>query len=146
MSGVVETAMRGLSYLFHLGLGLVLLGLSLTVLLSPDASFNVGILPWQGETLAWILLMAGLVGVAAVFLAMKGVLPVLLLVWSVAVLVVLGYGYILSRFHFGRDGPGVALVLLAGAAVATVGGWKALRAKPRRGRLLIDERAGRDWS
>lgn len=144
MSGVVEAALRGLSYLFHLALAALLLGLSAAFFLSPESSFGVGILPWQGETLAWILMVWGLVAVAAVYLAVRRITPVLLLLWSVAALVALAYWCFLSRYYFGRDGPTLALLLLLGAAVATLGSWMAVRRGSRPARPFIDDRSAAD--
>ena len=139
MQRVVETALRAVSYAFHLGLGLLLVGLAAVALIGPEATFTVGILPWQGQTLAWILLAAGVVAVAAVYLAVRRARALLLLIWSLTVLGTLLYGCFLSRYYFGRDGPATALVLVAGAAVATLGSWLAFR-RPDRPRSLVGDR------
>ncbi len=132
MPGIAETAMRAVSCLFHLLLGMVLMVLSLTYLLSPQATFRVGILPWEGETLAWVLLAAGSAGVVLVYLASRRVFAVGLQIWSVAVLAALVWGCFLGSHHFGRDGATVALLLVAGAAVAALGSWLGFSRRPAR--------------
>jgi hypothetical protein len=105
--------------------------MGLAALLGPETTFTLGILPWEGRTLAWILLVAGAVAVVAACLAIQRVFPLLLLLWSLTVLAVLAWGCFLSRYYFGRDGPGLALQLLALAALAAVGSWRAFRRKER---------------
>ena len=137
MRSIVDTGLRAVSYLFHLGLGLLLVALAVLALLGPEATFTLGILPWQGATLGWILLAAGVVALAAVYLAVQRRLPLLLLVWSAAVLVVVAWGYFWGRYFFGREGPTLAFLLVAGAALATLGSWRAFRRKPR-SRSVLD--------
>ena len=143
MRSFVGTAVRAVSYLFHLGLGLVLVALAVTALLSPETTFTLGILPWEGSTLAWIALAAGLVALLAVYLALRGVLRVLLLLWSAAVLVALLHGYFLSRYHFGRESPTTALLLVGGATLATLGSWLAVRRKARPVRPVVSNHSER---
>jgi hypothetical protein len=136
---MVEVALRAECYLFHLGLGVLLVGMAVIFLAGPEATFTLGILPWQGQTLAWILLAAGLVAIAAVYLALRRARSLLLLIWSLAVLGVLVYGCFLSRFYFGREGASTALLLVAGATVAAVGSWLAFRPRDRT-HALVGER------
>ncbi|MBM3748544.1 MAG: hypothetical protein FJW34_22440 [Acidobacteria bacterium] len=140
--GCVEAVLRGVSYLFHLALGLVLAGLAVVALLGPEATFSLGILPWQGEKLAWILLAAGAVAAVSVYLAIRRVLRILLLLWSLTVLVALAYGCFLSRFHFGREDPAMALLLTGGAAVATLGSWRVFRHRARPALPVVSDRFG----
>jgi len=138
LRSVISAVLCAVSYLFHLGLGLVLVGMAVTALVGPEATFTVGVLPWQGRTLAWILLAAGVLAVVAVYLAIRRVLPILLVLWSAAVLIVLANGYFLGRYFFGRDGPSTALLLVLGAAIATLGGWLNFRRRKRSGSGVAD--------
>lgn len=131
MRSLLDSLLRAVSYVFHLGLGLSLVALALVVLLGPDTTFTLGILPWEGRTLAWILLAAGALAIVAAYLAMRRVFALLLLLWSLAVLAVLAWGCFLSRYHFGRNGPALALQLVAVAALAAVGSWRDCRRKKR---------------
>jgi len=134
----MAAALRAVSYLFHLGLGLVLVAMAVVALSGPETTFTVGILPWQGRTLAWILLAAGVLALAAVYLAIRRTVPVLLVLWSMVVLVVLANGYFLGRYFFGREGPTTALLLVLGAAVATLGGWLGFRRREQRRSVVAD--------
>jgi len=138
LQSVIAAALRAVSYLFHLALGVTLVGMAALALMGPEVTFTVGILPWQGRTLAWILLAAGVLAIAAVYLALRRVLPILLVLWSAAVLIVLAHGCFLSRYYFGRDGPATALLLVLGAAAATLGGWLSFRRKERWGSAMRD--------
>jgi len=140
--GFIEAVLRGGTYLFHLALGLALVGLAVVALLGPEATFTLGILPWQGARLAWILLAAAGVAILAVYLAMRRILRILLLLWSLTVLVALAHGYFLGRFHFGREEPTTALLLTGGAALATLGSWLVFRHRPRPAPPVIGNRFG----
>jgi hypothetical protein len=140
--GFLEAVLRGVAYLFHLALGLALAGLAAVALLGPEATFSLGILPWQGEKLAWILLAAAGVAILTVCLAMQRILRILLLLWSLTVVVALAYGCFLSRFHFGREEPTTALLLTGGAALATLGSWFVFRHRPQPAPPVIGNRFG----
>lgn len=140
--GFVKAVLRGVSYLFHVALGLVLAGVALVVLLGPEATFSLGIVPWQGQKLAWILLAAAGVSFLTVYLAVRRILRIPLLLWSLTVLAALAYGCFLSRFHFGREEPTFALVLTGGAAAATLGSWLVFRHRARVALPVIGSRFG----
>jgi hypothetical protein len=134
---IAEAIMRVLSYLFHLLLGMALLGLSLVALLSQEASFKIGILPWEGAVLAYVLLASGVVAIVTVCLATKRISSIGLLLWSAAVLVMVVRGYVFTPFSFGRDGPTIAYILVLGAAIALVGSWIGCRRKPAVAKPLV---------
>jgi hypothetical protein len=80
-------------------------------------------LPWQGEALTYWLFCSGLAGLLIALLAWKRILPTLFLLWNVAVLAMLVYGYFFSSYSFGPDAGGfqVALYLTLAALVAACG-------------------------
>ena len=129
--GILKTMVRLFSYLFHLLLALVLLALCVVTWFSGTHTFQIGILPWQGQTLGYWLLCSALVGLVSVYLATKRILPVVFFIWSLVVLVMLVRGYFFSTYRFGPGGCLTALYLVGGAAIAAVGSWIQCRRKPK---------------
>ena len=60
-----------LSYVYHLVLGLLMLGLSLVALLSGRHSLRLDLLPWEGAKLTYSLLALGLFALLSVFAAIS---------------------------------------------------------------------------
>lgn len=122
---VVGAVMRFYSYLFH---GLVCLAMVLTALiswLSGSHSLDLRLLPWQGETLRWILFIGGLAGLLIVWLATRETARLAFLLWSVVVFLALLRGFFFGWVHYLR-GPyplGTALALTLAALVAIGGAW-----------------------
>ncbi len=98
---MVGTVMRIFSFAFHILLGLVMMAVSFVAWASGQHTLQVPILPWTGETLTYCLFFSGLAGILVTALAVKRVIPVLFLVWSLVVLAMLVRGYFLSGFNFG---------------------------------------------
>jgi len=124
--------MRYFAYVFHALLTLFLLGVSGLALASGTPSLNLGMLPWQGSTLNYVLFFGALAGLITVLLALRGKLPVLFLLWSLAVAVLLLKGYVFSGYKFGTGEWKMALFLLAASWLAVPGAWSGLRAGARR--------------
>jgi hypothetical protein len=129
----LKTVISWLSYLFHLLLALLLLGLASIALASGPLSLHLEMLPWSGAKLDYILLGGALIGLVSVVLAVLGRLKFLFLLWSFAVAVLLTKGYIFSSYRFGADGWHSAVYLMAAAWIAVAGAWFQLRSRPRRG-------------
>jgi hypothetical protein len=123
--------MRYFAYVFHALLTLFLLGVSGLALASGTPSLNLGMLPWQGGTLNYVLFLGALAGLITVLMALRGKLPVLFFVWSAAVAVLLIKGYIFSGYKFGTGEWKTALVLLIASLVAIPGAWSGMRAPTR---------------
>ncbi len=119
------------SYLFHLVLALFLLGLSIVAFLNNAHNLRLEMLPWTGEALTWWLLGLGLAGLVIIALAVKGILRVVFLVWTVAVLALMIRGFYFSSFVFnGWTGFQLVLLLVLGALLSVVGGWLQFRQAP----------------
>lgn len=122
------------SYAFHLVMALFLTGLALMAFSTGMHNMRLDMLPWTGVALSWWLLGLGLAGIVFVALAVMGVLRILFLVWTVAVVVMMIRGYVFSPYTFGGwEGFRMIVLLLAGACLAAVGGWLQFRyARARR--------------
>jgi hypothetical protein len=116
------------SYAFHLVLALFLTGLALMAFSTGMHNLRLDMMPWTGVALSWWLLGLGLAGLVFVALAVMGVLRILFLVWTVAVVALMIRGYVFSPYTFGGwEGFRMVVLLLAGACLAAVGGWLQFR-------------------
>lgn len=84
--------MRVFSYLFHGLLSLFLLAIS-AVALASGTALHLDMLPWSGHTGTVVLLGAGLFGLFALLLALKGSVRFLFFLWSLAVFAMLVKGF-----------------------------------------------------
>ncbi len=119
--------MRVYSYLFHFLLALFLLGISIISWFAGEHNLQVGVLPWQGDVLSYVLFASAVAGLLVTWLAVKRRLPVLFLIWSVVVFLALVRGYFLSSYRFGRGGLTTALLLTSASLLAAIGGWHQFR-------------------
>src|SRR5215469_15189211 len=123
----MKALMRYYSYLFHLALAFFLMAVSGVALSSGSPNLHLGILPWTGQTLTYVLFFGAIAGVAVVFLAMKGSLRILFLLWSVAVTILLIKGYIFSGYQFEGAEFKTAIYLIVASLIAIPGAWFQLR-------------------
>ena len=121
--------MRYFSYAFHTLLALFLIAIS-AVAMSAGATLRLGMLPWSGETLSYVVLFGALAGLATVLLAVKGILRILFLIWSFLVFVLLVKGYFLSMYQFSPNEVRTALYLVGGSLLALLGAWFQLKTTP----------------
>ncbi len=130
---VIGLIMRFISFVFHLVLTLFMMGVAAVAWLSGNGSVRLGMLPWTGTTLNYVLFFGGLLGLALTVLAFFRTLPFLFVLWNLAVVVMLVRGYFFSSFSFGLGGGSVsfALYLIAAAAAALVGSLTLLFGSPR---------------
>jgi hypothetical protein len=128
---IFKAIMRYFSYLFHIVLALFLLAVAGIAISTGTGSLRLGMLPWSGETLNYVLIGGALVGLLTVVLAMKGVLRMLFLIWSFLVFVLLVKGYIFSRYTFQPNEFRIALYLIGGSLLALLGAWFQLRTSAR---------------
>ena len=128
---IFKALMRYFAYLFHIVLALLLLALSGVAISTGSGSLRLGMLPWSGETLNYVLIGSALFGLLTVALAMKGVLRFLFLIWSFLVFVILVKGYIFSRYTFQPNEFRIALYLIGGSLLALLGAWFQLRTAAR---------------
>jgi hypothetical protein len=111
------------SLLFHGLFAVFLLLLAAVALISGTGSFWFEILPWSGEKLAWWLLGLAVGGLLFVFLAWRGKLNGLFLLWTLVVLALVVRGYFFSDYMFspGTDQFRNALLIIGGALLAVIG-------------------------
>ncbi len=128
--GVIGTAMRIFSYLYHLVLAVFMLGVSILAW-SSGTTLQIGILPWDGNTLRYVLLFGGIAALIAIALAVTRILPVLFLLWTVAVFFFLFRGYVFSPYQFAEGGLKTAILITLGALVAIVGAYLQVRSRPQ---------------
>ena len=97
-------------------------------------SLHLGMLPWTGQTLTYVLFFSSIFGLIAVILAMRARLRALFFLWSLAVPVLLVKGYIFSGYHFAVGEALPAAGLIAASLVALAGAWFQLWRKIERAR------------
>ena len=129
----LKAVISWLSYLFHFLLALLLLAIAGLALASGPQNLHLGMLPWNGRTLNYVLLAGSLFGLLSIALAIVGRLRFLFLLWSLAVAVLLTKGYIFSGYRFGVGEWRRAVYLIAAAWVAAAGGGFQLRPQSSRG-------------
>jgi uncharacterized membrane protein len=111
------------SYVFHGLLCLILIVLSCLATIAGAQTLRLGVLPWTGSTLLYVLFFGALAGLATVLLAIKGTWRPLFFVWSLVVLLLLVKGYVFSGYHFSPGEYRTAGFLMVGSAIAVVGAW-----------------------
>jgi hypothetical protein len=131
LSSVLGLLLRIYSYLFELGLSLFLIGLAIVAWASRPNNLALGMLPWEGAALGWIILILGIVGMASVLLAgsrLRWIFPL----WSLFVLIMMVRGFFLSSYSFGSANEfQLAVWLTAGALIAFLGSLGVLRRKAK---------------
>jgi hypothetical protein len=130
---VIGFLLRLYSYLFHLLLGLFLLGVALVASTSHQP-LNLGMLPSAPEHMLRTAFVLAIVGLLSTILAMTRVFKLLFPVWAALVFYWLFRGFFFSSYTFPNAGAfKSALLLILGALIALIGALWTL--KPRRGRL-----------
>jgi hypothetical protein len=131
--GVVKALLRAFSFLFHIVLALFLLGVSGLALGTNPHALHMGMLPWEGTTLCYVLLFGAIFALISIALALTGRLPLLFFAWSLAVAVLLLKGYFFSSYRFTPGSTSLALEIVAASWLALLGACFALskRARPR---------------
>ena len=120
---VLRALVRWFSYLYHGLLCLFLLAISGMALVTDMHSLQLDMLPWKGTSLTYWVLGSGLLGLAALVLALRRTLPSLFFLWSLAVLVMLVKGYVFSGFFFDTGEFRTAIYLIVAALIAMCGAW-----------------------
>lgn len=126
---VVGLVLRIFSFAFHALIIVFILAASALAWTS-GSTLELGVLPWAGDVLIRWLFISGLIGAAAGLLALKRIVPVLFLLWNLAVFVMLARGFFFSSYGYGLGGGSIttALYFTSGAFVAAIGSW--LQARP----------------
>lgn len=126
---VVGRLLRGLSYLFHIGLCLFFL--ALTFVARDSANLHLSVFPWKGESLNTWLLWLSLAGLVATLLAVTGKFRYLFPIWCLFALGMAIWGFFLnpqSSFD-GESGFKNVLWLMAALLIAAVVSLPLLRAR-----------------
>ena len=124
---MIPAFLRYFSFLFHGLLAVVLLCLSGLALIGDPGALRLDVLPWTGSTLAYVVFFSALFGLVAVVLAVLRKVPVLLLVWSLAVPIMLIRGYVFSQYGFAPGEWVVDALFVTGSAIAIFGPWLQMR-------------------
>jgi hypothetical protein len=121
--GLLRSAFRIYSYLFHALFAFFLFGIAVVSMLSGRNTFRFPLLPWEGPTLAFWLVGLAAAGILSLLLAMKGILRQLFFLWSLAVLVLVLRGYFFSTYAFtpGSGSLKMAICVVLAAAAACWG-------------------------
>jgi len=131
---MVATIMRVYSYLYHLILALLMLGVSVVVMAGGIDNLRLGMLPWTGRSLTQALLWGGIIALLAVLLAITGWFRFLFPIWALVAFVMLVRGYLLGSYSFSsRSEFQWVLLLIFGALLAFFGSLTVFRpSRPRR--------------
>ena len=120
---VIKALMSFLSYVYHGLLCLMLLLLSGLAMLAGAQTIKLGMLPWTGPTLLYVLFFGALLGLLTVVLAVRRTWRPLFFAWSLAVTLLLVKGYIFSGYHFSPGEFRTAMYLIVGSLIALIGAW-----------------------
>ena len=118
-----KALMRYFSYLFHGLLALALIAIAAMALATDPGGLQLGMLPWTGITLAYVLLFGAIFGLITMLLAIRSTWRALFLLWSAAVSVVLIKGYVFSHYRFNPGEPSRAFGLTIASLIALAGAW-----------------------
>lgn len=119
-----KTLMRIFSYCYHFAIGLFLLAVGGIALLDKNITLSLDMLPWEDPILTYIIFLGSLVGLFSLALAVTGKTRILFRLWTVAVFVLMVYGYFFTRFGFtGSDHFRNVILLTLGAFIAMIGSW-----------------------
>jgi len=130
----LKALIRYFSYLFHGLLALFLLAVSGLALVSGVQNLHLGMLPWTGSTLIYVVFFGSLYGLVSVVLAIRGSWQALFFLWSLAVAVLLVRGYVFTGYHFSPGEAAKAVYLMLASVIALIGAWWAMFQTDPRGR------------
>jgi hypothetical protein len=119
----LKLLLRIFSYLFHGLLTLFLLAISGLALSSGAGSLNLKMLPWTGDTLAFVLFFGALFGLLSLILALGGRMRLLFFLWALIVVVLMVKGYVFSGYFFAPEELKITGWILGGALLALIGAW-----------------------
>lgn len=130
---VLGVIMRAYSFLFHILLALLLIALALVELSDGVHNLNLRMLPWKGATLTYAVLVMGIMGALATFLAFKGLLRLVFFIWALFVAGLMIKGYIFSAYIFtGAAEFWRTMAFILAALLAAAGAYIVWRQQPAR--------------
>lgn len=125
---MLKVIMRIFSYLYHLVLGIFLCIVGLIAVFGGRVKLSLEMLPWQDPTLKYVVLFGGLLALGSLALVLWAKSRILFRLWTVAVFVLLTYGYFLTRYGFkDSDQFRNAVLFTLGALIAMLGAWTKVR-------------------
>lgn len=130
--GVVKALLRFVSYVFQALFCLGLLALSVVAFVAGAQTLQLGMLPWTGSTLLYVLLFGSLIGLFLLILALRGSARWLFFLWCLVVAVLVAKFYFLSGYRFAPGEAKTALYLLVGSVLALLGSWFVMTRRPAR--------------
>ena len=130
--GVVKALLRFVTYVFQALFCLGLLALSVLAFVAGADSLHLGMLPWTGTTLLYILFFGSLAGLLLLALALRGSLRWLFFLWCLAIAVMVAKFYFLSGYRFASGELDTALFMLIGSVVSVLGSWFVMTRRPAR--------------
>jgi hypothetical protein len=128
----MATILRLYSYLYHVVLSLLLLGISGIAIASDVHTLNLPMLPWKGDELIHWVFYGSIAGLISIILAVTGIFRYLFPIWTLIVFVLMVRGFLISPYTFtGIDQFYLILGLIAGALLAFIGSLTPFRKKRR---------------
>jgi hypothetical protein len=128
----MATILRLYSYLYHVVLSLLLLGISGIAIASDVHTLNLPMLPWKGDELIHWVFYGSMAGLISIVLAVTGIFRYLFPIWTLIVFVLMVRGFLISPYTFtGIDQFYLILGLIAGALLAFIGSLTPFRKKRR---------------
>jgi hypothetical protein len=121
----LKALLRYISYLFHGLLALFLLAIS-GLTLATGSNMHLGMLPWTGSTLTYVVFFGSLAGLISLILALKGTWRWLFFIWSLAVVVLLVKGYVFSGYHFSPGEASKTGYMILASLNSLLGAWSAM--------------------
>ena len=110
--------LRVCAYIYHLLLGLFLIGIG-TVATASQSELTLGMLPWKGPALTRAVFLLGIAGIVFVALAVTGIARWIFPFWTLFVFVMMFRGFFGMSYTFASTSEFHAAVwLTAGALVA----------------------------
>ena len=128
---VIKALLSFLSYVFHGLLCLILFAMSGLAMAAGAQTLQLGMLPWTGWTLLYVVFFGAMLGLVTVLLAIKGRLRPLFFVWSLGVTLLLLKGYIFSGYHFSPGEFSTVMYVIVGSVIALLGAWVQMGRKAR---------------
>jgi len=120
------------AYLFHLGLSTFLIGIAILAKASHQA-LHLEMLPFNQERMISRVSMLSLAGFICIFLALVRIFEFVFPLWSLAVVVLMIWGFFFTSYSFnGIHGLGWAVLLIVAAVLAFFGSIVVLMPQRRR--------------
>ena len=117
----VNGLLKFYAYLFHLALSTFLLGIAILAQVS-NQPLHLEMAPFDQERMISRVSLLGLIGFISIFLAVVRIFEFVFPLWSLAVVVMLVWGFFFTPYTFhGVSGLEFALLLIFAAALAFYG-------------------------